>query len=209
MFRFNPRSRCSSSSRCCYRTREHVDSAWSRRIRHGGDSHPAMSSSRDTFSPLALALFIGPQLRTDYVTLFRCSWRSVWYQICDFRVDISSGIFGWQNLGRLTWTSLYIQQWKHPQTRTHGNIICTLQLACMPLLYNNTSLTQCLSCTRYSSSSLIHHLSYSAVPLLHSASLIQQFLSYTAVLPLFSSAYRTRRLSYTALWSGAETDRLV
>ena len=30
---FNPRSRCNSSSRCCYRAREHVDLAWSRRIR--------------------------------------------------------------------------------------------------------------------------------------------------------------------------------
>ena len=25
VFRFNPRSRCNSSSRCCYRAREHVD----------------------------------------------------------------------------------------------------------------------------------------------------------------------------------------
>ena len=45
VFRFNPRSRCNSSSRCCYRAREHVDPAWSRRIRHGGDIHPEMSSS--------------------------------------------------------------------------------------------------------------------------------------------------------------------
>ena len=44
MFRFNPRSRCNNSLRCCYRAREHVDPAWSRRIRHGGDSHPEMSS---------------------------------------------------------------------------------------------------------------------------------------------------------------------
>ena len=27
VFRFNPRSRCNSSSRCCYRAREHVDPA--------------------------------------------------------------------------------------------------------------------------------------------------------------------------------------
>ena len=45
MFRFNPRSRCNRSSRCCYRAREHVDPACSRRIRHGGDSHPEPSSS--------------------------------------------------------------------------------------------------------------------------------------------------------------------
>ena len=30
MFRFSPRSRCNSSSRCCYRARVHVDPAWSR-----------------------------------------------------------------------------------------------------------------------------------------------------------------------------------
>ena len=42
MCRFIPRSRC---KRCCHRAREHVDPAWSRRIRHGGDSHPEMSSS--------------------------------------------------------------------------------------------------------------------------------------------------------------------
>ena len=41
---FNPRSSCNSSSRCCYRAREHVDPAWSRRIRHGGDSHLETSS---------------------------------------------------------------------------------------------------------------------------------------------------------------------
>ena len=45
MFRFKPRSCCNSSSRCCYRAREHVDPARSRRIRHGGDSHPEMPSS--------------------------------------------------------------------------------------------------------------------------------------------------------------------
>ena len=45
VFRFNPRSRCNSNSRCCYRAREHVDPAWSRGIRHGGDSHPEMPSS--------------------------------------------------------------------------------------------------------------------------------------------------------------------
>ena len=45
VFRFNPRSRCNRSSRCCYRAREHVDPARSRRIRHGGDSHPEISSS--------------------------------------------------------------------------------------------------------------------------------------------------------------------
>ena len=28
VFRFNPRSRCNSSSRCCYRARENVDPAW-------------------------------------------------------------------------------------------------------------------------------------------------------------------------------------
>ena len=44
MFRFNPRSRCNNSSRCCYRAREHVNPARSRRIRHGGGSHPEMSS---------------------------------------------------------------------------------------------------------------------------------------------------------------------
>ena len=45
VFRFNPQSRCNSSSRCCYRAREHVDPAWSGRIRHGGDSHPEILSS--------------------------------------------------------------------------------------------------------------------------------------------------------------------
>ena len=45
VFRFNPPSRCNNSSRCCYRAREHVDPAWSRRIRHGEDIHPEMSSS--------------------------------------------------------------------------------------------------------------------------------------------------------------------
>ena len=34
VFRFHPRSRCNSSSRCCCRAREHVDPTWSRKIRH-------------------------------------------------------------------------------------------------------------------------------------------------------------------------------
>ena len=45
MFRLNPRSRCNSSSRCCYRAREHVDPTWSRRITHGGESRPEMPLS--------------------------------------------------------------------------------------------------------------------------------------------------------------------
>ena len=50
VFRFNPRSRRNRSSRCCYRAREHVDPAGSRRIRHGGDRHyeqvPGISSTK-------------------------------------------------------------------------------------------------------------------------------------------------------------------
>ena len=36
-FNLTRRSRCNSSSRCCYRAREHVDPTWSRKIRCGGD----------------------------------------------------------------------------------------------------------------------------------------------------------------------------
>ena len=44
-FNLTRRSRCNSSSRCCYRAREHVDPTWSRKIRCGGDSHPETPSS--------------------------------------------------------------------------------------------------------------------------------------------------------------------
>ena len=54
-FHLTQRSRCNSSSRCCYRAREHVDPTWSRKISRGGDSHPetpsqAMEPSRQTRS---------------------------------------------------------------------------------------------------------------------------------------------------------------
>ena len=39
------RSRCNSSSRCCYRARGHVDPTSSRNIRCDGDSHPETPSS--------------------------------------------------------------------------------------------------------------------------------------------------------------------
>ena len=39
-----------------------------------------------------------------FVTLFRCSWRSAWYQICGIRVAIACGIRGWRNLGWYAWT---------------------------------------------------------------------------------------------------------
>ena len=68
MFRFNPRSRC-NSSRCCYRARVHVDPAWSRRITHGGDSHPEMSSSPGSVGlarahPLTETLAMEPSRQT-------------------------------------------------------------------------------------------------------------------------------------------------
>ena len=63
MFRFNPRSRCNSSSRCWYRAREHVDPAWSRRIRHGGDSDPEMPLSPGSVG-LARAHPLKPRLRS-------------------------------------------------------------------------------------------------------------------------------------------------
>ena len=44
-FNLSRRSRCNSSSRCCYRAREHVGPTWSRKIRCGGDSHPETPSS--------------------------------------------------------------------------------------------------------------------------------------------------------------------
>ena len=72
MFRFNPRSRCNRSSRCCYRAREHVDPAWSRRTRHGGDSHPEMSSSPGSVG-LARA---HPLTKTQAVEPSRQTWSS-------------------------------------------------------------------------------------------------------------------------------------
>ena len=48
---------------------------------------------RDTFS--AQALFLGPSHKTGCVTLFHCSWRSAWCQICDIRVVIACGIHSW------------------------------------------------------------------------------------------------------------------
>ena len=43
--------------------------------------------------------------KDGYVTLFHCSWRSAWYQICGIRVAIACGIRGWRNLGFYAWTS--------------------------------------------------------------------------------------------------------
>ena len=72
MFRLNPRSRCNNSSRCCYPSREHVDPAWSRRIRHGGDSHPEMSSSPGSVG-LARA---HPRTKTQAMEPSRQTWSS-------------------------------------------------------------------------------------------------------------------------------------
>ena len=72
MFRFNPRSHCNSSSRCCYRAREHVDSAGYRGITHGGDSHPEMSSSPGSMG-LARA---HPLTKTQDMESFRQTWSS-------------------------------------------------------------------------------------------------------------------------------------
>ena len=44
-FNLTLRSRCNSSSRCCYRVHEHVDPTWSRKIRCSGDNHPETPSS--------------------------------------------------------------------------------------------------------------------------------------------------------------------
>ena len=72
VFRFNLRSRCNRSSRCCYRAREHVDPAWSRRIGHGGDSHPEMSSSPGSVG-LARA---HPLTKPQAMEPFRQTWSS-------------------------------------------------------------------------------------------------------------------------------------
>ena len=72
MFRFNPRSRCNRSPRCCYRARELVHPAWSRRIKHGGDSHPKMSSSPGSVG-LARA---HPLTKTQAMEPSRQTWSS-------------------------------------------------------------------------------------------------------------------------------------
>ena len=76
VFRFNPRSRCNNSSRCCYRAREHVDPAWSRRIRHGGDSHPEMSSSPGS---------VGLARATDLYAKFSANY--CWYDFVPIKCD--------------------------------------------------------------------------------------------------------------------------
>ena len=57
------------------------------------------------WGPLAPAL--GLVQKTGHVTLFDCSWRSVWYQLCDIRVDSTNSIRRGENYRRLTWTSSY------------------------------------------------------------------------------------------------------
>ena len=37
--------------------------------------------------------------KTGYLTLFHCSWRSAWYQICDIWVAMACGIRGWRKFG--------------------------------------------------------------------------------------------------------------
>ena len=48
----------------------------------------AASASPRSVTKLKLAAYM------LYVTVFRCSWGSVWYQICDNPVDTASGIRG-------------------------------------------------------------------------------------------------------------------
>ena len=43
--------------------------------------------------------------KSGYVTLFHCSWRSAWYQICGIRVANACGICGWRNLCFYAWTT--------------------------------------------------------------------------------------------------------
>ena len=45
--------------------------------------------------------------KNGHVTLFHCSWRSAWYQICDIRVANACGIRGWRNLEFYAWNSSY------------------------------------------------------------------------------------------------------
>jgi len=60
---------------------------------------------RETCSVLALVLVLHKKI--DFATLFYCSWRSAWYQICDIWVTIACGIRGGQTLGWCAWTSSY------------------------------------------------------------------------------------------------------
>ena len=53
----------------------------------------------DTFS--ALAPVLGPERKAGYVTLFHCSWRSAWYQLCGIRVAIACSIRDWRILGNM------------------------------------------------------------------------------------------------------------
>ena len=80
----------------------------------------------DVISPLSPVL--GPRRKSGYVTLFRCSWRSVWYQICDIRVDTASGIRGRHNLGWFARTSLY-RHWNGKlKPNSNQNPISSLKL---------------------------------------------------------------------------------
>ena len=52
-----------------------------------------------------VAPVLGPEQKAGYcVTLFHCSWRSVWCKTCGIRVATACGIHGGQSLGRYAWT---------------------------------------------------------------------------------------------------------
>ena len=107
VFRFYPRSRCNSSSRCCYRARKHVDPVWSRRIRHGGDmivlqlwqqlqcDTPCPYSVRSTRYIIRLSLPPPPKKSIKGRLLCRIFWDSEMDPFCPLML--------WLHF----WTSLY------------------------------------------------------------------------------------------------------